>query len=372
MKIQKFNFLIESLDPDKLEHKKQDLINILDEYKDYMIDNYDKINSIEASGITEQISMIIGEDIVEYFNLFDFLRKMDQLLILNKNKKISKSNIDEEFLKYYNSLNKRIQNLQKDVKINYFDEFIEDESDKTIIPKKLYNKEKYELQVELLKLEEWVIKNNKRIAIIFEGRDAAGKGSTIKKFIEYLNPNGFKIVKLGKPTEQESNDWFKRYEDNMPEGGQICFFDRSWYNRAVVEPVMGYCTEDQYKKFMNKVNEWEKNLVDSGIILIKFWFSISQEKQLLRFNIRKKSPLKYWKYSPNDEATLSKWDVISLYKNQMFNKTSSEFAPWVIINSNDKKIGHLNAMRYVLSLFPYENKNEEVCKYYPEVVTILK
>ena len=158
----------------------------------------------------------------------------------------------------------------------------------------------------------------------------------------------------------------------MPKTGEIVFFDRSWHNRSIVEPAMGYCTEEQYKDFMNKVNDWESNLVKNGMILIKLWFSITQEKQIKRFELRQKSPLKYWKFSPNDAKVLDKWEVIGNFKNQMFIKNSTPLCPWVIINSNDKKIGRLNAMRYVLSVIPYDDKDESVCRYYNEVVNIIK
>ena len=238
--------------------------------------------------------------------------------------------------------------------------------------RKKYESEKFKLQVELAKLQEWVIKNNKKVAIVFEGRDAAGKGSTIKRFIEYLNPKVYRVVALGVPTEEEKENWFERYEQHLPNDGEIVFFDRSWYNRAVVEPAMGYCTEEQYGEFMNKVVKWEEKLIkDKDITLIKFWFSITQDKQIKRFELRQASPLKYWKFSPNDAKVLDKWEIIGNFKRQMFTQTSSRKSPWVIINSNDKKIGRLNAIRYVLSKINYEDKDPEMCKYYPEVVNIL-
>jgi polyphosphate kinase 2 len=214
--------------------------------------------------------------------------------------------------------------------------------------------------------------NKKRVAIVFEGRDSAGKGSTIKRFVEILNPKVYNVVALGLPTEEEKQNWFGRYEKHLPKPGQIVFFDRSWYNRAVVEPAMGYCTEEQYMDFMENVPKWEANLVDNGLILIKFWFSITKEKQLQRFELRKTSPIKYWKFSPNDEKVVGKWDVITKYKNQMFEKTSTEKSPWTIVNSNDKKIGRLNAMRYVLSVIDYEGKDPDACDYYPEVISVIE
>ena len=198
---------------------------------------------------------------------------------------------------------------------------------KTLSPKQ-YRKEKKRLQVELLKLQEWVIKKNKRIAIVFEGRDAAGKGSTIKRFIEKM----------------------------MPKPGNIHFFDRSWYSRATIQPVMGYCNEKQYKYFMTNVNKWEDRLRNDNIILIKFYLSISKENQEIRFHLRENNPLKYWKLSPNDWKAHKKWHYFTQFKEHMFQKTSTEKSPWVIINSDNKMIARLNAMRYVLSNIEYHGK----------------
>jgi len=239
------------------------------------------------------------------------------------------------------------------------------------LPRRTYEDEMYDLQVDLLRMQEWVQKNGKKVAIVFEGRDAAGKGSTIKRFIERLKPSGVRVVALGIPTEEEKNNWFARYEKYLPKAGEIVFFDRSWYNRAVVEPAMGYTTEERYRDFMENVNEWESNIIESGTVLIKLWFSITKEKQLLRFKLRQDSPLKYWKFSPNDLKSMSKWDIITMYKEQMFSKTSTDKSPWVIINSNDKKVARLNAMRYVLSEIPYGDKNKNILNYYPEVVHVL-
>jgi polyphosphate kinase 2 len=247
-----------------------------------------------------------------------------------------------------------------------------DDEDTSLIGRKEFESEKYDIQVELMKLQEWVMKNKKRVAIVFEGRDAAGKGSTIKRFTEYLQPKGFKVVALGVPTPREKKDWFGRYEKHLPSEGEIVFFDRSWYNRSVVEPAMGYCSEEQYMEFMENILPWEEQLMDDGLILIKLWFSITKEKQLLRFEMRQKSRLKYWKFSPNDAKVVDKWDIITKYKNQMFNNASSPKSPWIIINSNDKRIGMLNAMRYVLWEIDYDDKDESVSKWYPEVVNVIK
>ena len=219
-----------------------------------------------------------------------------------------------------------------------------------------YSKEKYRLQVELLKLQEWVIAEKKRVAIVFEGRDAAGKGSTIQRFIEHLIPKAFRVVALGIPTPEESEHWFQRYERVLPREGEIVFFDRSWYNRALVEPTMGYCTMKQYKYFMNNVNQWENALIDSGMSIIKFYLSISRHAQLYRFRARQNSPLKYWKYSKNDQKAADQFERYTYFKEIMFEETSTKWAPWVVIDTNVKMIGRLNAIRYVLNHFDYGGK----------------
>ena len=219
-----------------------------------------------------------------------------------------------------------------------------------------YSKEKNRLQVELLKLQEWVINRDKRIAIVLEGRDAAGKGSTIKRFIENMMPKGVEVIELGVPTKKQEKNWFKTWEKRMPESGKIHFFDRSWYSRALIQPVMGYCNEKQYKYFMSKINKWEKKVIEDGLILIKIYLSISKENQEIRFHLRETSALKYWKISPNDWKAQKKWQILTTFKEVMFNKTSTRESPWVIINSDNKMIGRLNAMRYVLSSIEYDGK----------------
>ena len=219
-----------------------------------------------------------------------------------------------------------------------------------------YSKEKNRLQVELLKLQEWVINRDKRVAIVLEGRDAAGKGSTIKRFIENMMPKGVEVIELGVPTKKQEKNWFRTWEKRMPESGKINFFDRSWYSRALIQPVMGYCNEKQYKYFMSKINKWEKKVIEDGLILIKIYLSISKENQEIRFHLRETSALKYWKISPNDWKAQKKWQILTTFKEVMFNKTSTRESPWVIINSDNKMIGRLNAMRYVLSSIEYDGK----------------
>ena len=224
--------------------------------------------------------------------------------------------------------------------------------------RKTYEQQKYKLQVELLKLQAWVRKTGERVVILFEGRDAAGKGGTIKRFMEHLNPRGSRVVALEKPTDAEQGQWyFQRYVEHLPTRGEIVMFDRSWYNRAGVENVMGFCTDEEYAEFMRQAPEFERNLVRSGIHLTKFWFSVSRKEQRRRFKERERHPLKQWKLSPIDLASLDKWDDYTKAKEAMFYHTDSFDAPWTVIKSDCKKRGRLNAMRYVLHSMPYENKD---------------
>lgn len=228
---------------------------------------------------------------------------------------------------------------------------------KNLMSRKAYEKQKYRLQVELLKLQAWVKKTGARIVILFEGRDAAGKGGTIKRFMEHLNPRGARVVALEKPTEAELGQWyFQRYVEHLPTRGEFILFDRSWYNRAGVERVMGFCSNEEYDEFMRQVPEFERNLVRSGILLIKFWFSVSREEQRRRFRERERHPLKQWKLSPVDLASLDKWDEYTKAKEAMFHFTDTVDAPWTVIKSDCKKRARLNALRHVLNNIQYEGK----------------
>ena len=214
-----------------------------------------------------------------------------------------------------------------------------------------YQKEKRRLQIELLKIQQRVVKHGSRMAIVFEGRDAAGKGSTIKRFVENLMPSHFKVVALGIPSASESKYWFKRYEDHFPYPSNITFFDRSWYNRALIEPTMGYCSEQRYKYFMRKVLSWEHNHIDNGLLLTKFYLSIDRDTQLYRFEDRLSDPLTYWKFSENDLFARKKWEIFTHFKEQMFKYTSSEKSPWVVISANKKSEARLTAMLYLTRSF---------------------
>jgi polyphosphate kinase len=229
---------------------------------------------------------------------------------------------------------------------------------KNLMSRRNYEREKYRLQVELLKLQAWVRASGQRVVILFEGRDAAGKGGAIKRFMEHLNPRGARVVALEKPTEEERGQWyFQRYVEHLPTRGEIVMFDRSWYNRAGVERVMGFCTDEEYLEFMRQVPEFERNLVRSGIHLIKFWFSVSRKEQRRRFKERKAHPLKQWKLSPVDLASLDKWEEYTTAKEAMFFNTDTADAPWTVVKSDCKKRARLNALRYILHKLPYSKKD---------------
>jgi polyphosphate kinase 2 len=231
---------------------------------------------------------------------------------------------------------------------------------KRLMLRRNYEKQKYRLQVELLKLQAWVKDTGQRVVILFEGRDAAGKGGAIKRFMEHLNPRGARVVALEKPSDLERGQWyFQRYAQHLPTRGEIVLFDRSWYNRAGVERVMGFCTDGEYDEFMRQAPEFERHLVRSGIYLIKFWFSVSRKEQRRRFREREAHPLKQWKLSPIDMASLDKWDEYTRAKEAMFFSTDTADAPWTVIKSDCKKRARVNAMRYVLHKIPYGSRQSE-------------
>ncbi len=214
-----------------------------------------------------------------------------------------------------------------------------------------YNIEKRRLQLELLSIQQKVVKSGKRVCVCFDGRDAAGKGSTILRVTQNLMPKYFRIVDLGVPTKKESKYWFRRYEKLLPKEGEMVFFDRSWYNRALIEPTMGYCTQAQYEYFMDKVLDWEHNLIDKGLKLVKFYLSVDPEHQLYRFQERLSDPLKFWKFSKNDFHARKKWETYTKYKEQMFTHTASPKSPWILIDSNSRKEARLTAMLYLVRNF---------------------
>ena len=226
------------------------------------------------------------------------------------------------------------------------------------LKRKVYEKQLLALQLELLKLQSWVGQEKRRIVMVFEGRDSAGKGGTIKRFMEHLNPRKCRVVALGKPTDVEQGQWyFQRYISHLPTKGEMALFDRSWYNRAGVEKVLGFCTDQQYDSFMGQVPAFEKQLVDDGIILFKFWLNIGRETQFKRFHDRRHDPLKVWKLSPIDLKSLPKWDDYTAARNAMFDQTHTNHAPWTAIRAHDKRRARLEAMRHVLRTIDYEGRD---------------
>lgn len=224
-----------------------------------------------------------------------------------------------------------------------------------------YEQQKHELQIELLKMQGWMKDTNQRVVVLFEGRDAAGKGGTIKRFTEHLNPRGANVVALEKPTVRELNQWyFQRYIEHLPSKGEIVLFDRSWYNRAGVEKVMGFCSDQEYLEFLRQTPELERMLVNSGIKLFKYWFSVSRTEQFRRFKSRQNDPLKQWKLSPVDMASLSRWHDYSIAKDSMIFHTDTKDAPWTIIRSDDKKRGRINCIRHFLHSLDYPGKDHDV------------
>ena len=224
------------------------------------------------------------------------------------------------------------------------------------LPKKLYETELFRLQAELVKLQEWVRAEQARIVVIFEGRDAAGKGSTIKRVAQYLNPRVAQITALPAPTEREQTEWyFQRYIEQLPSGGQIVLFDRSWYNRAGVERVMGFCTKEEYTRFLHQCPIFERLLTEEGILLRKYWFSVSDEEQQLRFRSRLEDPMRQWKLSPMDLESVTRWEDYSRAKDEMFVHTDIPEAPWNVVDSDDKRRARINMIAHLLSTIPYHD-----------------
>lgn len=221
-----------------------------------------------------------------------------------------------------------------------------------------FHEEKYHLQRELLKLQEWLLANNKKLAVVFEGRDAAGKGAAINRISEHLMTKHYRVVEIGKPTEKQSRNWFRTYKKLLPKNGEIVFFDRSWYSRALIQPTMRYCSDNQYAYFMKNVINWEKRIVEDDTILIKFYLSININTQAKRFEIRRNHDLKYWKLSKNDLESVDHWESYTTYKEKMFEKTGWNKAPWIIINANNKLVAQLNSIRYILKRINYSEKKD--------------
>lgn len=336
--------------------------------------------------LTHQILKKFREELVDNFKKFKKHDDVDYIKVLRnklsnlldeKPKKAEKgikkefkllAEVLEEFEEYIeeqeNSKKEKlidvVEELEKDFRsIDEIKESKRDDYKETAIKKDTikYEKELIRLQVELLKLQKHIKEKGEKLLIIFEWRDAAGKGGTIKRFREYLNPRGARVVALEKPSEVEKTQWyFQRYINHLPAGGEMTFFDRSWYNRAGVEPVMGFVTEEKYRKFLHDVPRFEKMLVDSGIKIVKFYFSVSKAEQAKRFDGRKLNPLKQYKLSPIDQFSQQLWDKYTLAEHKNFTHTHHKEAPWTIINSDNKKKARINAIKHVLNQFDYPEK----------------
>ena len=372
------------------ETKKNDIIleltNILTDYKKQLLKKTHKVDKSNLKDKIELLKVDLDADVINKLDLDIFIKGIYDVTIkdINRNKKIEKyfDNYLKHLPKKVNKLFKGDGSLIGDLfgKEQVYDEYGDLDSDELIqlkkerikkVPYDEFMNMKEQLQVELLKMQEWLKDTNNKIVVIFEGRDGAGKGSAIKIITEYLDPKFYKIATFGVPSDRDKKHWFERYEKELPKPGNITFYDRSWYNRAVNDPVMGYCTEEEYRKFMADVIPFENKLVDDGYILIKFWFSIEKDTQELRFKMRKASKLKYWKYSPNDDKSLPKYDLFTKYKEQMFDKTSTEKNPWVVVDSNEKRKGQLNCIEYILNKVPYKNKNLELIDYESEFIHVI-
>lgn len=346
------------LKSEDLPDKNQHISESVEELKTKIIDN-----ELNIQDFDDLINQLNDEDINDLF-----LRNLDRKLLKSGDKN---ENVRKYISKYLDSLQTR-GNIEQDPSDDFDveDEFVYGgvEPEKSKIGRKQFKKELIPLQVELLKLQENVKETGKPVVVVLEGRDSAGKGSTIRKLTEYLDPKYYNVVALGIATPEERKDWFGRYEKHI-EPGKITFFDRSWYNRGIVEPVMGYGTEEEYFDFMENVNGFEQSLIDKGVKLFKFWLSITPQTQQKRFELRKNSPLKYWKFSPNDEKSIDKWDDYTKYKEKVLKQTK-EAQPWTVVDTNDKRAGVLNLLRHMLQNIDYKDKDiSHLGDTYPEGIT---
>jgi polyphosphate kinase 2 len=337
-----------------------------------------KMKYSEIDGTIKFLGKKISPKVVKRLNIDTFLKGLYTISGAHKNSEDLKDKIEHHFEVYLSSLKERINKYYSEEKIDLKDEEYDEEFRElkklkqevdVRIPRKKFEKKKHKLQIELLKLQEWYKDNNERIVIVFEGRDAAGKGSCITALTEFLDPKYFKVATFGIPTDYDRKNWFERYIKELPQPGNMTLYDRSWYNRAINDPVMGYCSQEQHEQFMEEVGPFEDKLISEGIHFIKFWFSVDKDTQQLRFKMRQANPLKYWKFSPNDLATMDKWDKFTAYKEKMFALTSKPNRPWVVVDSNDKRQAKLNAMRYVLKTIPYPDKDmDKINEMKPEII----
>jgi len=349
--------------PKKNLNKKQmliDITNILLSYKNDFLSNPERLSRPDIKIMLEKLKTQLDPNLIVDLNLDSFFRGLYSVIVIENHRN---ENIEEYFDTFIDTLSRRIERLFdpniKDFRDDEeFDELKKLKEERQLkISKNYFKSEKVPLQIELLKMQEWVKRNDYKLVLVFEGRDAAGKGSAIKTMTEFLQPKYFDIQWFNIPTKDEKKHWFKRYYEAMPGPGRVTFFDRSWYNRAVNDPVMDYCSKRQYTNFMKEVNPFEEQLNKDGVHLMKFWFSIDREIQQLRFKLRQANPLKYWKFSPNDLKTMTKWEDFTFYKERMFRETSTEKNPWVVVESNDKRLAQIHLMKHILREVPYDGKD---------------
>ena len=331
--------------------------------------NLKKINKFKLK--IDELKEITNTEIFKLSKLDELYLKLDKIKNDNEEQKLFSLKVN--FKDFYNSLEASINKI-----IEYSKDKLSVEPNWEIIdgltflqsdmPKKEFKNTKYLLQIEFLKLQEWVKKNNKKLLITFDGRDAAGKGSNIDIITENMDPKYFRVETFGIPTKEESKNWFKRYEDVLPKEGEIVFFDRSWYTRMYVEKPMEFCTDDQYEYFMDNVTQFEKEILKNDIDIVKIWLSINKEIQKYRFELRKSNPLKYWKFSINDASVLNRWDDFTYYINLMVKKTS-KIIKWNVINANDERKSSIDIMRSILNEFSYEHKDNKLVEMGTELVS---
>jgi len=331
------------------------------------IDEYRKLfnKGVEVRELKQKAKEEFGEELYILLELDSFFKT------LRVKQKLNPETAEKYFDDYISEIPRVFLKIKKDYsqydlsdKFAKLKELKETKKKQRKISKTIFEEEKDAIFVEFLKMIEWIKSTNQRVLITLDGRDSAGKGSFIR-LAEEISPE--KIVShdwFDIPTKYQQRNWFSRYIKALPAAGHLKFYDRSWYNRAVNDPVNGYCTEEQYRQFMKDVVPFERELLNEGIIYIKMWFSIDKETQEFRFNLRKAHPIKYWKFSPNDAKAVEKFDLFTFYKEQMFAKTSTKKSPWVVVDMNDKKLGQLNVMRYILNKIPYPNKNEQIIQPY--------
>ena len=312
-----------------------------------------KVASGKIGKVERHLKKEFDGDLIDKFGIFKLLGSLDG------DKKVKE--IDD----FVSNLKKKTRELMDDYHQKLKDDKTYDvfnimKDDESKVPFYKFEKEKFFLQIELLKLQEWVIANNKKFLFVFEGRDTSGKSANIENLTENLNPKHYRVESFDIPTESEKKNWFKRYEKVLPKEGEIVFFDRSWYNRGTIDPAMGYCTKEEYEEFMEKVLDFEKGLIKKEIQIVKIWLDIKKNKQMARFEIRILEPLKYWKFSKNDEKIMKKWDKLTPYIDRVLKETHTEETPWNIINADDKLNALLNTSKLILKMFDYDKKNYEL------------